>query len=48
MDSWEDENEIHIHYDQLSPEEQGKDWKPFNSMLKLLKKYDGVRIYKLK
>ncbi len=48
MDSWEDENEIHIHYDQLPLEEQGKDWKPFNSMLKLLKKYDGVRIYKLK
>lgn len=48
MDSWEDENEIHIHYGQLSPEDQGKDWKPFNSMLKLLKKYDGVRIYKLK
>jgi len=47
MDNWADEEEIYRHYDSLSPEDQGKDWKPFNSMLKLLKKYDGVRIYKL-
>ncbi len=39
---------IRRHYRQLPPREQGKDTKPFNSMLKLLKKYDGVRIYKLK
>ena len=31
----------------LSPEDQGKDWLPFNSMLKLLRKYDGLRIYQL-
>ena len=47
MDSWEDEEEIYRHYEKLSPEEQGKDWKPFFTLLKLLKKFDGVRIYKL-
>ena len=47
MDGWKDENEILAHYESLSPDEQGKDWKPFNSMLKLLKKFEGVRIYKL-
>lgn len=35
------------HYKGLDEKEQGKDWKPFNSMLKLIKKYDGLRIYKL-
>ena len=35
------------HYRGLSEEDQGKDWKPFNSMLKLIKKYDGLRIYTL-
>ena len=35
------------HYLSLSEEDQGKDWKPFNSMLKLIKKYDGLRIYTL-
>ena len=35
------------HYHSLSEEDQGKDWKPFNSMLKLIKKYDGLRIYTL-
>ena len=43
-----DEAAIHEHYEKLPPREQGKDSAPFNSMLKLLKKYDGVRIYKLK
>ena len=47
MDAWRNEEEIFRHYQALPPAEQGKDWKPFNSMLKLLKKYDGVRIYKL-
>ena len=28
-------------------EEKGKDWEPFNSMLKLIKKFDGLRIYRL-
>ena len=39
--------EIARHYLQLSEEDQGKDWKPFNSMLKLIRKFDGLRIYKL-
>ena len=41
------EEEIMAHYEVLSPEDQGKDWLPFNSMLKLLRKYDGLRIYRL-
>ncbi len=36
------------HYSTLPPEVQGKDSLPFNSLLRLLKKYDGVRIYRLK
>ncbi|MBR3020376.1 MAG: hypothetical protein IKH57_25485 [Clostridia bacterium] len=47
MDSWEDKEEIYFHYSMLSPEDQGKDWKPFNTMLKLIKKYDALKIYKL-
>ena len=39
--------EIRTHYDILPPDEQGKDWKPMESMLKLIKKYDGLRIYRL-
>ena len=39
------EEEIHAHYETLSPEDQGKDYLPYNSMLKLLRKYDGLRIY---
>ena len=39
--------EIRNHYEQLPTEEQGKDFEPFNSMLRLIKKYDGLRIYKL-
>ena len=41
------ELEIAEHYLSLPPEEQGKDWKPFNSLLKLIRKYDGLRIYRL-
>ena len=41
------EDEILAHYETLSPEDQGKDWLPFNSMLKLLHKFDGLRIYQL-
>ena len=37
--------EIKVHYDALPEEEQDKDWRPFNSLLKILKKFDGVRIY---
>ncbi|MBQ6293379.1 MAG: hypothetical protein IJK77_05885 [Lachnospiraceae bacterium] len=39
--------EIARHYLQLPEADQGKDWKPFNSMLKLIRKFDGLRIYKL-
>lgn len=41
------ELEIARHYLTLSIEDQGKDWKPFNTMLKLIRKFDGLRIYKL-
>ncbi len=41
------ELEIARHYLNLSEKDQGKDWKPFNSMLKLIRKFDGLRIYKL-
>ncbi len=37
--------EIKAHYDALPEEEKDKDWRPFNSLLKILKKFDGVRIY---
>ena len=43
-----DEETIRKHYESLPPVEQEKDSLPFNSMLKLLKKYDGVRIYRLR
>ena len=39
--------EIRAHFFSLPEKDQDKDWKPFNSMLKLLKKFDGLRIYKL-
>ena len=47
MDGDPTEEEIKVHYDHLPPEEQGKDWKPMMSMLKLIKKYDGLRIYRV-
>lgn len=47
MDGNPTTEEIKAHYDQLPPEEQGKDWKPMKSMLKLIKKYDGLRIYRI-
>lgn len=47
MDGDPTEEEIMQHYDQLPPDEQGKDWKPMECMLKLIKKYDGLRIYRL-
>ena len=42
-----DEETILKHYEGLPPIEQEKDFLPFNSLLKLLKIFDGVRIYKL-
>ena len=38
---------IFAHYNTLPEKEQDKDWKPLNSMLELLKKFDGLRIYHL-
>ena len=48
MDGAPSSEEIREHYLSLPEKEQDKDWKPFNSLLKLIKKYDGLRIYKLK
>ena len=39
--------EIQEHYDELPDSEKGKDWKPMGSMLKLIKKYEGLRIYRI-
>ena len=47
MDGDPSTEEIRLHFLSLSEAEQDKDWKPFNSMLRLLKKFDGLRIYKL-
>ena len=33
------------HYEDLPEAEKDKDWQPFNSMLKLVKRFDGLRIY---
>ena len=41
------EEEIFRHYENLSPAEQKKDYEPFNSMMRLIRKYDGLRIYRL-
>ncbi len=34
-----------VHYEELPDEEKDKDIEPMNSMLKLIEKYDGLRIY---
>jgi len=47
MDGNPKEAEIFAHYAALPLEEREKDYEPFNSMLKLIKKFDGLRIYKL-
>lgn len=47
MDGYFTTEDIIEHFLSLPEEEQDKDWKPFNSMLKLLKQFDGLRIYKL-
>ena len=47
MDPTPTDREIEMHYHDLPTDEQGKDIKPFNTMLKLIKLYDGLRIYKL-
>ena len=38
---------VRAHYLRLSEADKGKDWKPFNRLLELLKKFDGLRIYRL-
>ncbi|MCR5328774.1 MAG: hypothetical protein K6E12_08000 [Saccharofermentans sp.] len=45
MDGELSDSAIYKHYLNLSEADKGKDWKPFNTMLRLLKKYDGLRIY---
>ena len=45
MDGNPTSEEILDHYNHLSEDDQGKDWRPFNTMLTLLKKFDGTRIY---
>lgn len=47
MDNNPSEKEIFKHYEDLPLKEKEKDYEPFNSMLKLIKKFDGLRIYKL-
>ena len=48
MDGELTSEDILKHYNGLSDEDKGKDWKPFNAMLKLLKRFDGLRIYYLR
>ena len=38
---------IEEHYRALPYDEQGKDILPFKTMLKLIKKFEGLRIYKI-
>ena len=47
MDGELNPERVRDHYLSLSEEDQDKDWKPFNAMLQLLKRFDGLRIYKL-
>ena len=41
------EETIRAHYEALPPAEQQKDSEPFNSMLRLIRRFDGLRIYRL-
>ena len=41
------EERIREHWLSLPEEYQGKDWKPFNKLLDLLREFDGLRIYRL-
>jgi len=47
MDGKVTHDEIRAHYNRLSEEDKGKDWKPFNKLLVLLNKFEGLRIYRL-
>ena len=43
-----DDETVRNHYSTLPEDVQKMDYLPFNSLLKLLKKYDGARIYRLR
>ena len=47
IDSGASDDEIRAHYRSLAGAEQQKDFEPFNSMLKLIRSFDGLRIYRL-
>lgn len=42
------EDNARAHYNRLEEREQAKDIEPMNAMLKLLRMFDGLRIYKIK
>ena len=48
MDGNPDDEQIRAHYNALPESEKRKDYEPFNSMLRLVKKFDGLRIYSLR
>ena len=47
IDAGSSDDEIRAHYRSLAGAEQQKDFEPFNSMLKLIRSFDGLRIYRL-
>ena len=47
MDRHLTHDEIRAHYQRLPHSYQSKDWKPFNRLLELMKKFDALRIYRL-
>ncbi len=47
MDGEPSSADIRAHYAALPRSEQEKDYEPFNSMLKLVRHFDGLRIYRL-
>jgi hypothetical protein len=46
MDGEPSDAQIIQHFRELTDEEKALDSLPFNSMLKLIKRYDGLRIYR--
>jgi hypothetical protein len=40
-------NDLGVKFNQLSKTEQNKDTDPMNDMMKLIEKYDGLRVYKI-
>lgn len=47
MDSDLTHEAILEHYQNLAEDDKGKDWLPFNSLLRLIEVFDGLRIYQL-